>query len=506
MQGTDRRRLARPSLSTTWGVLAWLMVPFAAVLALGPISEVDLYWHIRMGADILANGRLTGDPSWTFGPAADWQTTQAVPEVLLHWLFEAGGWAAVLVLRVLLGVAVTTSVILATAAVLRGRSQLVIDRAAGLVALVVTVALNGFIQERPQTVSLVILPWVGVLLLRVMYADRWPRWWVLGLVVMAWSWIHGAAILVAPLLVAAALIHALGVGGLSWLPVLVRSIRRGWAAIAAALVAPLIGPLGLGYYQQAARIQEAASSRIVEWQPPGANSAFVLLSLVLLGIWVMSLVRLAARSGSVWRTFRMDALLVAVLLLVMLSASRYTAIGILLLAPLVARRLGQAWVRPSVAVERLPRRVGLPLVVVAAAAAAVMTWSGAATVRPVAVDAPLQVWQALAADPQDRRVLVGYNLGGQAGLLGDVVVSIDGRADRYGAQGIDDYQDMTAGRPGWDETLAQYPGATDAVLPSDSGLVDRLEASGWAVVCVDGAYTWLTAPGVTGACPEEGDD
>lgn len=507
MQGTRRRRLTAPSLSSTWGLIAWLMVPLSAVMALGSISEVDLYWHIRMGQDILANGRLTGDPGWTFGPAeVDWRTTQAVPEVLLYWLHQAGGWPAVLVLRVLLGIAVTTSVILAASAVLRGRAQLVIDRSVALVTVVTTLALSGFIQERPQTVSLVILPWVGVLLLRVMYADRWPRWWLLGLGVMAWSWFHGAAILVAPLLVGAALIHALGVGGLGWLPVLARSIRRGWAAILAALLAPLVGPLGLDYYGQASRIQEAASTRIVEWQPPNANSAFMLLGLVLLGIWVLALVRLAAASGSVWRTFRMDALLVAVLLLVMTSANRYIAIGILLLTPLVARRLGQAWGRPSVAAERLPRRIAVVVLALAVTGAGMLSVSGVSGVRPVGDDKPLRVWEALAADPQDRRVLVGYNVGGQAGLLGGVVVSIDGRADRYGGPLIDDYQNMTAGKPGWRDTLAEYEGATDAVLPSDSGLLDWLLESGWSEACVDGDYTWLTAPGVTGACPSDGAD
>lgn len=177
MQGTGRRRLTTPSLRSTWGLIAWLTVPLAAVLALGPVSEVDLYWHIRMGADILANGRLTGDPAWTFGPTVgEWVTTQAVPEVLLHWIYEGGGWPALLLLRIALGVAVTVSVILATSSVLSGRPRLVVDRAVALVAIVTTLALNGFVQERPQTLSLVILPWVGVLLLRVMYADRWPRW------------------------------------------------------------------------------------------------------------------------------------------------------------------------------------------------------------------------------------------------------------------------------------------------------------------------------------------
>ena len=36
--------------------------------------------------------------------------------------------------------------------------------------------------------------------------------------------------------------------------------------------------------------------------------------------------------------------------------------------------------------------------------------------------------------------------------------------------------------------------------------MELLVADGWQVACVDGDFTWLTAPGVTGACPSEGAD
>lgn len=498
------RSLRGPSLSTTWGLLAWLMVPLSVLLALGPVDEVDLYWHIRMGADILENGRLTGDPAWTFGPAeATWRTTQAAAEVFLYGLHAAGSWAAVLAFRLVMAALVTTSVLIAATAVVRTRPRLPVARSVALITVVTALAMVAFVQERPQTLSLVLVPWVGVLLLRVMYADRWPRWWLLGIVVMVWSWFHGVGVMVGPLLVAGAVIHALGVAGLRWPGPLLRSLRTGWPAILAALVAPAIGPLGPAYYLQASRIQEAATMRLMEWKPPGANSAVLWLALVLLGMWAFSLVRLAARSGRVWRTFRMDMLLVIGLLIVMTSAGRYLGLGILLLGPLVARRLAQAWTRPPVRIERIrPRTAGI---VLGTTCLGVLVIAGLAVAhaRPVGRDDPLAVWQGLAAEPGERRVLVDYGLGGQAGLLGDAVVSIDGRADRYGGAVIDAYLSMLAGRPGWQETLATYPGATDLVAETDSGIVDRLGSIGWREACVDGGFTWLTAPGVTGGCPAE---
>ncbi len=355
-----RWRPLGPRLGTTWALLAWLLVPLSALAAIGPVDETDLYWHLSMGADIVANGRFGGDPAWTYGPAeASWLTTQAASEVLLYLLHEIGSWSAIVIFRIVLGALVTLSLLVALTRVVGRRPDLVVSRAVALVGLVAAGALVPYVQERPQTLSLLILPWVGLLTLRVMYADRWPRWWVLGLVVLVWSWFHGAAVLVGPLLVVAALIHALGASGLKWLPTLLRSVRRGWLVVLVVLVAPMISPLGLAYYPQALRIQEAASQRIVEWQAPDADNGVLYLALTLVGIWAFSLVRLAATSGRVWRTFRMDMLFVIVLVVFMSTAGRYLAVGILLLSPLVARRLAQAWVRPGVRIERLGRRPAL---------------------------------------------------------------------------------------------------------------------------------------------------
>ena len=116
---------------------------------------------------------------------------------------------------------------------------------------------------------------------------------------------------------------------------------------------------------------------------------------------------------------------------------------------------------------------------------------------------PLAVWTALAAQEGERRVFVDYALGGQAGLLADVVVSIDGRADRYGGAGIDANRAFVAGRPGWEKTLAEHPGTTDVVVQSDGAVVQLLEEQGWSRACEDGSYVWLTAPGITGECARE---
>lgn len=496
----SRGRLG-PSLTTTWGLLAWLLVPLAVLPAWGPVKEVDLYWHILMGGDILANGRFGGDPSWTYGPAdPSWITSQPAAEVLLYLLHRGMSWSGIIGFRIALSVGLMLSILLAITRVVRTRNVLPVDRSVAVTGLIVGTTMVAYVQERPQTISLVILPWIGVMVLRVMYTDRWPRWWVIGLIVMVWSWFHGAGVLVGPVLVVVAVIHALGVGGLKWFPILLRSIRRGWAVVLAALVAPMISPLGLEYYPQVRKIEQAASPFIQEWLAPQANNGNVWLAFLLVGLWALSLVRLAARSGRVWRTFRMDMLYVAGVILVMTSAGRYLAVGMLLLAPLVGRRLAQAWIRPSVRVERIRPRTAL---VVLAAVSVLMAAVAARLLinpRPVSAQMPLRVWDAMAQIPEERRVIVDYALGGQAELLGGVRVALDGRTDRYGGTVLTPYLDAIKGLPGWSGTLDRYPGTTDAVLAGNSGLSDRLRARGWKQACADGVYVWLTAPGVSGSC------
>jgi hypothetical protein len=197
----------------------------------------------------------------------------------------------------------------------------------------------------------------------------------------------------------------------------------------------------------------------------------------------------------------MDMLLVILTVLAMTSAGRYLGLGVLLLAPLVARRLAQVWTRPPVRIERVRPRVAVVVLGVVCLLAVGLTVLVARQVRPVTLEHPLRVWTALAAQPGDRRVFVDYALGGEGGLLGDVVVSIDGRADRYGGTVIDANRDFIAGRPGWQETLADYPGTTDVVTPANSGIADRLPAEGWRVACEDGDFVWLVAPGIAGDCP-----
>jgi hypothetical protein len=502
-----------PSVSTRWGLLAWLIAPVVFIVKLGAVDEPDVYWHVRMGADILENRRFTGDPGWTFGPIQPgWATTQAASEIVLNWIYGALSWEGLSLLRSAGAAALVVSLLIASSVPLRGRSARVTARAVAIVTLTVIAGVGPVLAERPQALSLVLLPWIGLLAMRVMYADRWPAWWWVGLLVMVWSWFHGAAVMVWPVLILAAVARAVGSGGLRWLPVLAASLRKGWAVILVAMVAPLIGPLGFTYYLQTLMIKDAATDRIAEWLAATTDSATVIFALVLLILWGLSVVRITSRVSGVWRTIRMDGVFLGALLILELSAARYLLVSMLLAAPLVARRLAQAFPgaksqgdQPAERGVRSRKTFGVVAIGCAwllAALVAVVTVPGTRAVGPTY---PLRIWQGLSQASPDHRVLVDYELGGQAQLIAGVVVSIDGRVDRYGGAVVDDYTTLVNGEPGWSAVMANYASATDVVLRKDKGLVDRLLASGWSQACADRDYVWLTAPGTSGGCLAEGD-
>jgi len=492
---TSTERRHSPVLNI-WGLCCALLIAFAFIVKLGPISEPDVYWHLRMGADILSNHRFTGSSEWTFGPhLLSWSTTQPASEVLLHLIDSALSWSGLALFRSLGSASIVLSTIAAAIAVTAGQNLRSRYRSAFLVAVIVFAGVAPVIQERPQTLSFIVLPWIGLVAMRVMYTNLWPAWWVIGPAVMVWSWFHGVAILVGPLLIASALIHGVGVGGLRWLEPFARSMKSGALVIVAVLIAPMIGPLGIQYYSQSLAIRDAAQSRIIEWLPATTDSALVIFLFALFGVWVISVMAITARSHRVWRTIRMDAMFIFVLFVLGISAARFIPVCILLVSPLVARRVTQSWPGVGSTSSQTSRRLiasGLVAIFLVTAG-----WAKIALpdTSPAGDSDPQLIWNEMRALGTKRYVIVDYDYGGQAQVVANVVTSLDGRADRYGAEVLDRYSILINGKPGWGTVLKSYSGATDAVVKFDDGIRDRLISIGWRLQASDAGYVWLVAPG-----------
>jgi len=496
MMDTARR------IVSTWRVFPPLLVVFAAAMTMGDVRETDVYWHIKMGYDILDNHRLTGDPNWIYGPGdANWVTTQWLAEIFLAQIYQIAGWPGIVLLRMTLSAAVLISIFMVIRRILpRTFSSDKVARVQTIFGLVCLFLLVIAVQERPQSVSLVILPWVGLWTARYLYTGKWPSWWGVGLTVMAWSWFHGGSLIVAPALFTAFIIRQIVIRpDEQWW----HDLLKGVPALAAAALAPAISPVGLAYYKQAMAIQQAANGLMAEWNSAPLSSPSSLLWLFLLSLWVVSLIqiirqRISTSSQIIWA----EAIWLTILFLYSTIASRYILVAFLLALPIIARRVGLTFsskpVRPV-----LPQSWVILVSIFAIFVLAITTIFGLARVNPSPPDtSPNRIWQGLAEPSSPRRILVDYNLSGKTMMFTSPEnrISIDGRSDRYGEL-LPEYRTLMEGGAGWRETFSRnYASTTDIIVSEQSALIELLVADGWRIVCSDNGYVWLTAPGYTGLC------
>jgi len=97
--------IPRVSLRQLWAFLAIALPVLAAVIA--PLPSVDLAYHLRAGAEILATRAIPSVDTWTFTAAGmPWQDQQWGAQVVLAAAYQALGWTGLILVRAaLVGVA-----------------------------------------------------------------------------------------------------------------------------------------------------------------------------------------------------------------------------------------------------------------------------------------------------------------------------------------------------------------------------------------------------------------
>lgn len=239
-------------------------VAAALVMTWAPARDPDLWWHLATGRAALATrSTLPVDPfSFSFA-GAPWRYKDLVADVALWTAFAHGGFAALLVVR-----------LLGAAAMALGFS-LVLRR-----PLAIVVALSAMLvlpwADRPNLLSLALFPTVLALLERRRFG------W---LVLVSWIWIvlHRAALLGYVLIAARALELLLR-----------KRSREAYVAVGCAVVAPLVGlanPAGRAAFTSGVDVAGSAVLRmyIAEWKQlgvaawwsrPGALAAIALAAIV----------------------------------------------------------------------------------------------------------------------------------------------------------------------------------------------------------------------------------
>jgi hypothetical protein len=326
------------------------LLAFVAGLALRPMAESDLFFHLATGFQILSRHALLALNTFSF-------TYPNYPNLDTSWLFEvgaaalygAGGFPAVVVGK--------TVVLLATFA---GAYGLCRRRGAGRVATALALAAAAFVGrerfvERPHVFSLAgavaTLAAIDAVGQRQGAAASRAALWFLGAVIV-WANLH-AGVFVAPVMVGAAAIAAAGSGD--------RGGARRLALLgAASALASLATPVGAGlYHYLRLHLELPALHPVDEFRPPTwlSDAPLVVAAIVV----IAALAFLVATAGAPARRglARQLAPLTPLAALAIHSV-RFGADAALAAAPLVAVALTAAAGRLAV---RLPvLRSSLPTI------------------------------------------------------------------------------------------------------------------------------------------------
>ena len=433
-----------------WALLAAITTAAVTIAAaFGPIRDIDLFWHllagdaIRTGTPIREAGR-----GWSFASTVPdtWVSSQWLAELLLSWIHDLGGFPALVAYRV---VTTALALLVLTLVCLRRRPAV----AGAIPFTIAALALAGTTQERSQQLTFILAPLVGWWAERLWREGRLPRWYVVLPLTIGWANFHGGWVIL-PL--------ALGLAAVA------RWVDNGWRdrvapkAVALAIgcfLASMISPLGPAN-SIAAFTFSKATAQIAEWKQVEFwnPQALSLIGLLLITVVAWALGRTRPRIGELILTFGLVGF--------GFLAYRDITPAVLMLAPVVTGVITRAlpdcrasfgsdhvpaprrrWARQGTRLGRTSLAIGAAAMIVGLAFA-----FGSSSIAPA--DAPMKLYQRVAEHPGPVKVLNTYNLAGPLLFYGGrpphVQVGIDGRTEHYGADYIQQYNDVLFGDAGND--------------------------------------------------------
>jgi hypothetical protein len=461
-------------------------LPFAAVLGLmtalaiilvaeGRFRDVDIYWHVIAGDELAAGGSPSDlGAAWSFAPdPLPWVSTQWLGEWYFHLMYALSGWQAIATYRTLTAAAAMAVLAYTT---LRDRPKIL----AGFPYAIGVVAVAAYSQERTQQFTYIGAAALGGVLVSGLGGRPLPRWWILVPVTILWANVHGGWILMP------ATLGLVAMG--RWLDNGLRD-PIGWSAArlaALTLAAGAVSPAGLTNITSVFRIASAAGV-IQEWGPVTPTTDVGIATLLL---WI--LVIIAWRGAEI--VPRGEVLVTIVLFVFAWSAWRNIIVAIVIIVPVVARRLEISYPSFTQRVEprwSSPAGIGLAMLGLPIGLAMIASQPHLPT-----EDYPFRLYQGLAALPSGQRVLNDYDLGGMVLRFGGdgTQVGIDGRTDRYGSEYIDAYTGMMALRGEW-QSLLDTLAPTSAILAEDDALAHVLVTErSWTRADSENGYVLLVAP------------
>jgi hypothetical protein len=433
-----------------------LGLAYLALRKIGSIGDSDVWWHLRTGDIIRAQGEVPSvDPfSWT-ATGEPWQPNAWLSDVLFSWMREVGDLAAISLYR---SVGVLTIGSLMWWVLRRHGSGAWSALAAGFFGMLLMMP---FITERPQLFGFAAF---GVLMLIMPAALCGSKRALLGLglLLVFWANLHGSFIM------------GVGVVGLVAFGCLAsdRRWRAPVIAVTVATAAPLANPYGWNVYRRALTIP-GVSQFIEEWRSFDITDARDQL----IALFVLVAIFGIARSG-LWRSWDLSLPLAA--LTILTARAIRTAPFLLMWAmPYVAAALSSLAIprlRSWAAARATPLATGLLVAGTFLAGSMLTTISDAGAIDRTS--APVEVVDSL---PTGCRLLNEYEFGGLVidRRWPEIRVSQDGRNDLYG---LDRIEQQEAWLGSEDLGPLHASNITCVLARPDRALADALRASeAWSV-------------------------
>jgi hypothetical protein len=478
------RATGRPVPYLLLAAVVLAAVPIRA--AYGPIRDIDLYWHLLVGQEILSGTPVAeAARGWSFAPVADtWVSTQWLAEMLFTRIEAWGGLEAMVWYRTLSTMAATF--VLAAVTLWRRpvRAGVWVFALAGL-SLAITA------EDRSQQLTFLLAPLVGRWAERLWREGRLPRWWLVLPLVVVWANFHGGWVILPLALGLAALARLVDAG---WRD---PGVRRALVLAAGTMVAACVSPSGLDNVLAARRFT-ASTTIIIEWQPVNLRDWTAVPLIGLLLILAVAWARGRARPS------RGEVVLVLGLIAFSVLAWRNLTPAVLMLAPILTGTLARALGEPDPVPPRSEPPRLLRTSVVVTALGLVGALAMAAAQNPVLDPGmPRRLISDIASATAPQRVLNTYNVAGPLLWFGGhpphVTVGIDGRSDRYGSEYADRYANgLIQARPGWESLFDQLE-PTCALVGSWEAIGPVLvRQRGWVEVGREGGFVLLRAPDAAG--------
>lgn len=482
---------------------------FAAALlprATWPLIDPDAWWHIRAGREILETGTVPRTDSWSLiASGRPWTSQDWLANVILAIGDGFGPWGHTLLSLLFAALAILAFAILWKAGAFRpevGWLGRVTWLSFGLVLAGPTLGV------RVQVLDLLFAAAVIWLLWRLM-ADGRTRW-ALGLVPVALLWVNFHAgwpllfLLSGAVLVGEAIDRVAGrvlvPAPLTW-----RQLATLAVVLAVAALTLVVNPNGIDIYRYPLDTLELGTLKaaIGEWQPARPDSLFgwFWLGFVVLGVIpTLVLARRRLRLADALILLGLTAMAgMAVRFLLVLGPIGGLIVAVNLGPRLATTRLGRAWT-PTLTRLSAPRRsVLLPtlavfLVLLGAGLSAVRALPSSQATE-VAIEQPVAAVHWILDNNPGDRVFNRYEWGGYLGLhQPDEPIYIDGRADVYGDDLIEEYV-RTIGLAVDPQTTFGSRGIDYVLFPQGTPLAAWLDASDrWARVYGDDvAGVWTKA-------------